>query len=265
MASETFHYSAIDRAKSRGKKYALEKVPKVGRRFHRVGLPPKVTSAPLAPNRQLSGGSFAVRNWRFSYRSLTACLDWGLRRQVRGLEPPIPHKETTAVFLQKLVTRRFCATSPASAGRRWSFQGSGWTFEHVSKGLNTSLEKAILVSRSCCRNVTFFASYRSNIETVVDLWHGDLLLFTSLSQINEELHCSATGAALSAASGYAVEAPYLQADKPRGPPLHKAARVVAGGLVPAVRGGLSRGGPLAAALRGGASAGEHQEAAAVPV
>lgn len=43
LASETFHYSTIDRAKSRGKKYALEKVPKVGRRFHRVGLPPKVT------------------------------------------------------------------------------------------------------------------------------------------------------------------------------------------------------------------------------
>lgn len=43
LASETFHYSAIDRAKSRGKKYALEKVPKVGRRFHRVGLPPKVS------------------------------------------------------------------------------------------------------------------------------------------------------------------------------------------------------------------------------
>lgn len=45
LVSETFHYNAIDRAKSRGKKYALEKVPKVGRRFHRVGLPPKVTSA----------------------------------------------------------------------------------------------------------------------------------------------------------------------------------------------------------------------------
>uniref|UniRef100_A0A7N6B331 Phosphatidylinositol 4-kinase type 2 n=1 Tax=Anabas testudineus TaxID=64144 RepID=A0A7N6B331_ANATE len=47
LASETFHYSAIDRAKSRGKKYALEKVPKVGRRFHRVGLPPKVGSFQL--------------------------------------------------------------------------------------------------------------------------------------------------------------------------------------------------------------------------
>uniref|UniRef100_A0A3Q3F7P3 Phosphatidylinositol 4-kinase type 2 n=1 Tax=Labrus bergylta TaxID=56723 RepID=A0A3Q3F7P3_9LABR len=47
LASETFHYSAIDRAKSRGKKYALEIVPKVGRRFHRVGLPPKVGSFQL--------------------------------------------------------------------------------------------------------------------------------------------------------------------------------------------------------------------------
>ncbi|KAM8879292.1 phosphatidylinositol 4-kinase type 2-beta isoform 1-T1 [Spinachia spinachia] len=47
LASETFHYSAIDRAKSKGKKYALEKVPKVGRRFHRVGLPPKVGSFQL--------------------------------------------------------------------------------------------------------------------------------------------------------------------------------------------------------------------------
>ncbi|XP_073093873.1 phosphatidylinositol 4-kinase type 2-beta isoform X3 [Manis javanica] len=41
LVSETFNYSTIDRAKSRGKKYALEKVPKVGRKFHRIGLPPK--------------------------------------------------------------------------------------------------------------------------------------------------------------------------------------------------------------------------------
>ncbi|XP_054461239.1 phosphatidylinositol 4-kinase type 2-beta [Anoplopoma fimbria] len=47
LASETFHYSAIDRAKSKGKKYALEMVPKVGKRFHRVGLPPKVGSFQL--------------------------------------------------------------------------------------------------------------------------------------------------------------------------------------------------------------------------
>lgn len=44
LASETFNYSAIDRVKSRGKKLALEKVPKVGQRFHRIGLPPKVST-----------------------------------------------------------------------------------------------------------------------------------------------------------------------------------------------------------------------------
>ncbi|XP_078534505.1 phosphatidylinositol 4-kinase type 2-beta [Lissotriton helveticus] len=47
LVSETFHYSAIDRAKSRGKKYALEKVPTVGRKFHRIGLPPKTGSFQL--------------------------------------------------------------------------------------------------------------------------------------------------------------------------------------------------------------------------
>uniref|UniRef100_A0A8C8S6B3 Phosphatidylinositol 4-kinase type 2 n=1 Tax=Pelusios castaneus TaxID=367368 RepID=A0A8C8S6B3_9SAUR len=47
LVSETFNYSAIDRAKSRGKKYALEKVPKVGKKFHRIGLPPKIGSFQL--------------------------------------------------------------------------------------------------------------------------------------------------------------------------------------------------------------------------
>ncbi|XP_060044247.1 phosphatidylinositol 4-kinase type 2-beta isoform X2 [Erinaceus europaeus] len=47
LVSETFHYNPIDRAKSKGKRYALAKVPKVGRRFHRIGLPPKVGSFQL--------------------------------------------------------------------------------------------------------------------------------------------------------------------------------------------------------------------------
>ncbi|XP_009702344.1 PREDICTED: phosphatidylinositol 4-kinase type 2-alpha, partial [Cariama cristata] len=38
LASETFNYSAIDRVKSRGKRLALEKVPKVGQRFNRIGF-----------------------------------------------------------------------------------------------------------------------------------------------------------------------------------------------------------------------------------
>ncbi|XP_031674479.1 phosphatidylinositol 4-kinase type 2-alpha [Oncorhynchus nerka] len=44
LASETFNYNAIDRVKSRGKRLALEKVPKVGQHFHRIGLPPKLGS-----------------------------------------------------------------------------------------------------------------------------------------------------------------------------------------------------------------------------
>lgn len=47
LVSETFNYNAIDRAKSRGKKYALEKVPKVAKKFHRIGLPPKVSSSKM--------------------------------------------------------------------------------------------------------------------------------------------------------------------------------------------------------------------------
>uniref|UniRef100_H0VT95 Phosphatidylinositol 4-kinase type 2 n=1 Tax=Cavia porcellus TaxID=10141 RepID=H0VT95_CAVPO len=47
LVSETFNYNAIDRAKAKGKKYALEKVPKVGRKFHRIGLPPKIGSFQL--------------------------------------------------------------------------------------------------------------------------------------------------------------------------------------------------------------------------
>ena len=49
LASETFNYSAIDRVKSRGKRLALEKVPKVGQRFNRIGLPPKVGLPASAP------------------------------------------------------------------------------------------------------------------------------------------------------------------------------------------------------------------------
>ncbi|XP_064630914.1 phosphatidylinositol 4-kinase type 2-alpha-like isoform X2 [Lineus longissimus] len=44
LASETFNYSAIDRAKSRTKKNLSERFPELGRKFHRLGLPPKTGS-----------------------------------------------------------------------------------------------------------------------------------------------------------------------------------------------------------------------------
>ena len=44
LFSETFNYSAIDRAKSRTKRNVSEHFPKVGKHFNRIGLPPKVGS-----------------------------------------------------------------------------------------------------------------------------------------------------------------------------------------------------------------------------
>ncbi|XP_077865297.1 phosphatidylinositol 4-kinase type 2-beta-like [Saccoglossus kowalevskii] len=47
LASETFNYSAIDRAKAKTKKYASEKWEKIGKTFKRIGLPPKTGSFQL--------------------------------------------------------------------------------------------------------------------------------------------------------------------------------------------------------------------------
>lgn len=47
IASETFNYSPIDRAKAKTKKFTLEKFEAIGRRFNRIGLPPKVGSYQL--------------------------------------------------------------------------------------------------------------------------------------------------------------------------------------------------------------------------
>lgn len=44
LASDTFNYLRIDREKARAKKMVSEHFPKVGRHFHRLGLPPKVGS-----------------------------------------------------------------------------------------------------------------------------------------------------------------------------------------------------------------------------
>lgn len=41
LFSETFNYSAIDRAKSRTKRNVSERFPNVGKHFNRIGLPPK--------------------------------------------------------------------------------------------------------------------------------------------------------------------------------------------------------------------------------
>ena len=43
LASETFNYLPLDREKARAKKIVNEKFPQVGKHFHRIGLPPKVS------------------------------------------------------------------------------------------------------------------------------------------------------------------------------------------------------------------------------
>jgi phosphatidylinositol 4-kinase type 2 len=43
LASETFNYLRIDIEKARAKRVVSEHFPKVGKHFHRIGLPPKVS------------------------------------------------------------------------------------------------------------------------------------------------------------------------------------------------------------------------------
>lgn len=50
LSSDTFNYSAIDRAKSRTKHSIMTKVPAVGKKFHRLGLPPKVKASLVQSN-----------------------------------------------------------------------------------------------------------------------------------------------------------------------------------------------------------------------
>lgn len=43
LAAPTFYYGRIDRAKARTKERIQSRYPDLGRRFHRIGLPPKVS------------------------------------------------------------------------------------------------------------------------------------------------------------------------------------------------------------------------------
>ncbi|KFD69151.1 hypothetical protein M514_02969 [Trichuris suis] len=47
LAAPTFNYSRIDHAKAQTKQRIMDKYPNIGRRFHRLGLPPKIGSFQL--------------------------------------------------------------------------------------------------------------------------------------------------------------------------------------------------------------------------
>ena len=51
LASETFNYLRIDVEKSKAKKVVNEHFPKVGRKFNRIGLPPKKGSFQVCSKR----------------------------------------------------------------------------------------------------------------------------------------------------------------------------------------------------------------------
>ena len=88
LASETFNYGPIDRATARTKKNVAERFPGVGRKFHRLGLPPKVQSQlttvhhfPLytavllaKQNKIYSGRPFLTSN---SHLTLCRSVSWG--------------------------------------------------------------------------------------------------------------------------------------------------------------------------------------------
>lgn len=42
LAAPTFNYSKMDRAKADTKRRIMDRYPTIGRKFHRIGLPPKV-------------------------------------------------------------------------------------------------------------------------------------------------------------------------------------------------------------------------------
>ena len=43
LAAESFYYGQLDRAATKAKRSMSERFPEIGRKFHRLGLPPKVT------------------------------------------------------------------------------------------------------------------------------------------------------------------------------------------------------------------------------
>jgi len=95
LVSETFNYSRIDREKSHVKKIVYDRFPSVGRRFHRIGLPPKVGSFQIFVE-GYKDADFWLRRWeseplpdtvkkqfQFQFEKLVI-LDYIIRNTDRG-------------------------------------------------------------------------------------------------------------------------------------------------------------------------------------
>ncbi|KAL3313917.1 Phosphatidylinositol 4-kinase type 2-beta [Cichlidogyrus casuarinus] len=95
LVSETFNYTAVDKAKSRTKQTVAMHFPEIGRHFHRLGLPPKAGSFQL-----FMDGCRDAENWlrvfqsdplsdetqtEFSFQfEKLVCLDYIIRNTDRG-------------------------------------------------------------------------------------------------------------------------------------------------------------------------------------
>ncbi|VBB32996.1 unnamed protein product [Acanthocheilonema viteae] len=62
LAAPTFNYGRIDRAKARTKQRIRTRYPEIGKRFHRIGLPPKVGSFQLFVHGYVDA-SYWLRQW----------------------------------------------------------------------------------------------------------------------------------------------------------------------------------------------------------
>ncbi|KAL7637044.1 UNVERIFIED_CONTAM: hypothetical protein RMT77_012802 [Armadillidium vulgare] len=95
LASETFNYTTIDREKSRAKKIVSERFPRVGRHFHRIGLPRKVGSFQVFVEGYKDADHYlrrfeseplpesTARNFQFQFQKLVI-LDYIIRNTDRG-------------------------------------------------------------------------------------------------------------------------------------------------------------------------------------
>uniref|UniRef100_A0A914VID1 Phosphatidylinositol 4-kinase type 2 n=2 Tax=Plectus sambesii TaxID=2011161 RepID=A0A914VID1_9BILA len=62
LAAPTFNYSRLDRTKARTKQSIMDRYPHIGRRFNRIGLPPKLGSFQMFVN-EYKDAEYWLRQW----------------------------------------------------------------------------------------------------------------------------------------------------------------------------------------------------------
>ncbi|EJW82415.1 hypothetical protein WUBG_06675, partial [Wuchereria bancrofti] len=112
LAAPTFNYGRIDRAKARTKQRIRTRYPEIGKRFHRIGLPPKIGSFQLFVNgyqdasywlrqwevhRELSPSSITMKRFQHLFERMVI-LDYIIRNTDRGNDNWLIKYEPTNVI-----------------------------------------------------------------------------------------------------------------------------------------------------------------------